>query len=192
MRALVTFILSFISIIINAQSVKPIMWANVLHSKHDINSTYFLSPDKAKEGYYETIEILEIDNTLVLRYEQGKANENGFIEPNSVHSIMFKISNLTYEWINTFNQEEGILFTGICSHKKLEYDLPFTMKFVGPDFDVLTIGHNVKTLGEVRNYNIERLFDFGIDKDVENKKSPSPQTTNKKKVIKKHKPKLIK
>ena len=57
-----------------------------------------LSPEKVSEGFYENVELLEIDNTLVLRCEEGKSDEHGFVNENSRHSIMFKVSGQTYEW----------------------------------------------------------------------------------------------
>lgn len=189
MRVVIFCISLIIGMISHAQDITPIMSAGVKFSKNDTNNTFFLSPDQVSKGFYESIELMEIDNTLVLRCEDGKVNEYGFVEENTTHSIMFKISNLTYQWIDPV-KKEGILFQGTCSNKKLGYDLPFVLRFNIVGSDVLSVGHNVKTIDEVRNYNLNRLFYFG--KEVTTRKTTSSQSEYKQKVTKKHKPKLTK
>lgn len=189
MRSISFLIILTIGIIAQAQSVIPLMSAGVRCSMFNRDNSYVLSPEMVAEGNYERVELLEIDNTLVLRCEEGKSNEYGFIEDESRHSIMFKISNLTYEWIDSYRQE-GILFKGICSNKQLGYDLPFVLCFNISDSDILAVGDNVKTLGEVRNYDLNRLFEYG--KVVVHNSTSTPKTDYKKKVIGKHKPKLTK
>lgn len=189
MRIIFAFILCLCSLVNHAQSISPLMSAGVKYSINDTNNSYFLSPDQASKGYYENIELLEIDNTLVLRSEEGKSNEYGFVDEGSVHSIMFKITNLTYEWIDPVRQE-GVLFKGICSNKQLGYDLPLILRFNISGDDVLSVGHNVKTLYEVRNYDLNKLFVLG--KEVRRNNNATPSNTYKKNIIKKHKPKLTK
>lgn len=189
MRAVFSCIMFLFGMITYAQNIIPIMSAGVKFSKNDTNNTFFLSPDQISKGFYENIELLEIENTLVLRCEEGKVNEYGFINEDSMHSIMFKISNLTYEWIDPV-RKEGILFKGMCSSKQLEYDLPFVLRFNISGSDILSVGHNVKNIDEVRNYDISRLFEIG--KEVSNNNVSTSKTEYKQKVIKKHKPKLTK
>lgn len=189
MRIFTYFILLTISVIAPAQTITPLMFASVKSSKLERDNTPLLSADKVREGYYESVELLEIDNTLVLWCEEGKSNERGFVEEGSRHSIMFKISGLTYEWIDPARQE-GILLKGICSNKQLGYDLPFVLRFNLSGSDILSIGQNVKVLGEVRNYDLNRLFVLGTE--VANNSYTEPKTALNKKVIKQHKPKLTK
>lgn len=189
MRIVISCILLIIGAISYAQNVTPIMSAGIKFSKNDTDNTFFLSPGQVSKGFYENIEIMEIENTLVLRCEEGKINEYGFVDENSMRTIMFKISNLTYEWIDSIRQE-GILLKGICSNKQLGYDLPFTLRFNISGSDILSVGHNVKTLGEVRNYDLNRLFELGTE--AVNNSSTIPDRVVKDKVIKKHKPKLTK
>ena len=189
MRLVFSCILLIIGMITHAQNIIPIMSAGVKFSKNDTNNTFFLSPNQVSKGFYENIELLEIDNTLVLRCEEGQVNEYGFVNDDSTHSIMFKISNLTYEWIDPV-RKEGILFNGICSSKQLGYDLPFVLRFNISGSDILSVGHNVKTLDEVRNYDLSRLFEFG--KEISNKPVNTSPKEYKQKVTKKHKPKLTK
>lgn len=189
MKTVVAFILLVIGVIGHAQSVKPLMSAGVKYSKLEEDNKPLLSPEKASVGFYERVELLEIDNTLVLRCEEGKSDEHGFVDEDTMHSIMFKISGLTYEWIDSIRQE-GILLKGTCSNKQLGYDLPFVLRFNISGSDMLFVGQNVKTLGEVRNYDLNRLFEFGTE--AVNKTTTTPRATFKKKIIKKHKPKLTK
>lgn len=189
MKTLVAFILLAISVVAQAQSITPLMSAGVKYSKLDRDNTPLLSPEKASEGFYERVELLEIDNTLVLRCEEGKSDEYGFVDEEFMHSIMFKVSDLTYEWIDPVRQE-GVLLKGTCSNKQLGYDLPFVLRFNISGSDILSVGQNVKTLGEVRNYDLNRLFELGTE--ALNKIATSPKASFKKKVIKKHKPKLTK
>ncbi len=189
MKTLVIFILFAISVAVHAQSIKPLMSASVKYSILERDNKPLLSQGKVSEGFYENVELLEIDNTLVLRCEEGKSNEYGFVEEDSMHSIMFKISGLTYEWIDPVRQE-GVLLKGTCSNKQLGYDLPFTLRFNISGSDILSVGQNVKTLGEVRNYDLNRLFELGTE--AVNKTTATPKVSFKKKVIKKHKPKLTK
>ena len=189
MRIFTYFILLTISVIAPAQTITPLMSASVKSSKLERDNTPILSADKVREGYYESVELLEIDNTLVLRCEEGKSNERGFVEEDSRHSIMFKVSGLTYEWIDPVKQE-GVLFKGTCSSKQLGYDLPFVLQFNATGSDMLSVGQNVKALGEVRNYDLNRLFELGTE--TGNKTTTTPKASFKKKVIKIHKPKLTK
>lgn len=189
MRTFVAFILFAISVAAEAHSITPLMFANVKYSKLEGDNKPLLSPEKVSEGFYENVELLEIDNTLVLRCEEGKSDEYGFVDEESMHSIMFKVSDLTYEWIDPVRQE-GVLLKGTCSNKQLGYDLPFVLRFNISGSDILSVGQNVKTLGEVRNYDLNRLFELGTE--ALNKIATSPKASFKKKVIKKHKPKLTK
>lgn len=189
MKKLLTLILLFISIIAQSQSVVPLMFAQVQYSKNDKNDTYFLSPKQVAEGYFESVELLELDHTLVLRCVEGKSDEYGIVENGSEHSIMFKISNLTYEWSNPIKQD-GILFKGTCFSNLLNYDLPFSLYLNSTGNDILVVGNNVKILNEVKNFNLNRLFEIG--KEGNNKKSSSSTTSYKKIINKKHKPKLTK
>lgn len=189
MRLISASILLAIGIALQAQSIKPLMSASVNCTKLISNNKYLFSPEMASEGFYENVELLEIDNTLVLRCEDGKSDENGFVDPDSQHSIMFKISNLTFEWIDPVKQE-GIIFKGISSNNQLGYDLPFVLQFSAYGPDILTVGKNIKTLGEVRNHDINRLFEIG--KEIVKSKTSATETTYKKKIITKHKPELTK
>lgn len=188
MKTIFTFIILFIGLVTQAQSITPLMSAGVKYSMNDTNNTYFLSPKQVSDGFFESVELLEIDNTLVLRCADGKSNEYGFVEEGSEHSIMFKISGLTFEWIDPVRQD-GILFKGTCSSNQLSYDLPFSLRFNPSGNDILTVGHNVKTLNEVRNYDLNRLFEIGKETT---KKNSTPSATYKKTITKKHKPKLTK
>lgn len=147
MKPFVIVIFASMSVVAQAQSITPLMSANVKYSKLDTDNKHkpLLSPEKTAEGFFENVELLEIDNTLALRCEEGKSNEYGFIDEGSMHSIMFKISGLTYEWIDPIRQE-GVLLKGTCSNNQLGYDLPFVLRFNISDPDILSVGHNVKTL----------------------------------------------
>ena len=189
MKTFVAFILVAISVVAQAQSIKPLMSASVKYSMLEQDNKPLLSPEKVSEGFYENVELLEIDNTLVLWCEEGKSDEYGFVNENSRHSIMFKVSGLTYEWIDPVKQE-GVLFKGTCSSKQLGYDLPFVLQFNAAGSDMLSVGQNLKTLGEVRNYDLNRLFELGAESV--NKTATIPKKSFNKMVIKKHKPKLTK
>ena len=189
MRELLTLTLLCISIITQAQSIVPLMFAQVQYSINHKNNTCFLSPKKIAEGYFESVELLEIDSTLILRCVDGKSNEHGFIENGSEHSIMFKISELTYEWSDPIKQD-GILFKGTCYSNLLDCVLPFSLYLNSTGNDILTVGYNEKTLKEVKNFDLNRLFEIG--REVNKKNSSTPSTSYKKIITKKHKPELTK
>lgn len=189
MRTLIAVLLFAYCSICHAQSFTSFLSAEVRYSKNYVDNTYFLSPEKKAEGYYETVELFEADGRLLVRCEEGKTNDYGFIDDESIHAIIFEVSGLTYEWIDKIRQE-GILFKGICTNKKLGYDLPFVLKMEESGSDVVAIGHNIKTLGDIRVENIERLFDIG--KAVGSNNQVPPKARFKNKVAKKSKPKLTK
>lgn len=189
MKIFVALIILTMSLAAQARSVIPLMFANVKYSKLEDDNKLLLSPAKVSDGFYENVELLEIDNTLVLRCEEGRSDEHGFVDEGSMHSIMFKVSGLTYEWIDPVRQE-GVLLKGTCSNKQLGYDLPFVLQFNATGSDMLSVGQNVKTLGEVHNYDLDRLFELGTEAIT--KTAATPKASIKKKVIRKHKPKLTK
>ena len=189
MKTFVAFIILTMSMAAQVQSVIPLMFANVKYSKLEDGNKPLLSPEKKSEGFYENVKLLEIENTLIFRCEKGKSDEHGFVTEDSMHPIMFKVSGLTYEWIDPVKQE-GVLFKGTCSSKQLGYDLPFVLQFNATGSDMLSVGQNVKALGEVRNYDLNRLFELGTE--AVNKTTTTSKASFKKKVIKIHKPKLTK
>ena len=189
MKIFVALIILTMSLAAQARSVIPLMFANVKYSKLEDDNKLLLSPAKVSDGFYENVELLEIDNTLVLRCEEGRSDEHGFVDEGSMHSIMFKVSGLTYEWIDPVRQE-GVLLKGTCSNKQLGYDLPFVLQFNATGSGMLSVGQNVKALGEVRNYDLNRLFELGTE--AVNKTTTTSKASFKKKVIKIHKPKLTK
>lgn len=157
MKTFVTFIILTMSMAAQAQSVIPLMFANVKYSKLEDDNKPLLSPEKKSEGFYENVELLEIENTLVLRCEEGKFDEHGFVTEGSMHSIMFKVSGLTDEWIDSVKQE-GVLFKGTCSSKQLGYDLPFVLQFNATGSDMLSVGQNVKALGGSTQLRLKQAF----------------------------------
>lgn len=188
-RILFSIFLTIGGLSASAQSVIPLMSANVRYSVNDTDHSFFLSPTQVSNGFYESVELLSIDNTLVLRCEEGRVSEHGFVDEDATHSIMFRITGLTYEWIDPINQED-ILFKGTCSSKQLSYELPFILRLNISGADVLSVGHNVKTLEEIKNYNLNQLFEFG--KEIGKSGTNSSKPTFKNKTTKKHKPKLTK
>ena len=189
MKTFVAFIILTMSMAAQAQSVIPLMFANVKYSKLEDGNKPLLSPEKKLEGFYENVELLEIENTLVLRCEEGKSDEHGFVTEDSMHSIRFQVSGLTSEWRDTASHV-GVLCNGTCSTKRLGYDLTFVLQFNATGSDMLYVGQNVKALGEVRNYDLNRLFELGTE--AVNNTTTTSKASFKKKVIKIHKPKLTK
>ena len=67
MKIFVALIILTMSLAAQARSVIPLMFANVKYSKLEDDNKLLLSPAKVSDGFYENVELLEIDNTLVLR-----------------------------------------------------------------------------------------------------------------------------
>ena len=189
MRTIFTVILCLSSIISYAQSLRLILAANVRYSTDNITNSYILSPEQESKGFFERIEMFEIDNSLYFRIEDGKYNPSGVAENGFTDTIWFGIRDLTFEWIDP-TRNQGILFKGKCYIKQQDRTIPFSLTLNGSNTDVnLSIGRNVKILKTIENYDINRLFVLG--KEISNYNT-NPQSSSTRSSHQKQKPTLTK
>lgn len=163
---LITLLLSFNA---NAQSFEGVLSARVY--KETVDGKVFFEDNGTKYGKYESIDIMVIDNTVVLRVEEGETNERGFVDEDKMHSIMFRLPNIKMDFT-----DHSCDWYGDAASNMVRNGQPMNFKIHLGESDYMTvaIGRNIMYCKGIRNRNMGLLAQYS-----EQVSNPQTTTNNK-------------
>lgn len=153
-----------------AQSFEGVLSARVY--KETVDGKVFFEENGTKYGKYESIDIMIIDNTVVLRVEEGETNERGFVEEDKIHSIMFRLSNIKMDFTGHSCDWYGEAASNMVRNGQ---PMNFKIHLGESDYMTVAIGGNIMYCKGIRNRNMGLLAKYS--EQVSN-----PQTTTSSKL----------